>query len=192
MESDGPVAPNSVSPDGTLLVFRQGPPANTDLSLLHLDGDLSTESLLGAEFNETNGDISPDGRWLAYQSNASGRSEVYVRPFPNVNDGQWLISTGGGTKPMWGPDGRELFFRSGSSVVAVPVQTEPTFTHENPQPLFDGPYWFTAPGRGYDITPDGERFLMIKTGSASDDAAPPKINVVLNWFQELTERVPSP
>ena len=93
---------------------------------------------------------------------------------------------------MWGPDGRELFFRSGSSVVAVPVQTEPTFTHENPQPLFDGPYWFTAPGRGYDITPDGERFLMIKTGSASDDAAPPKINVVLNWFQELTERVPSP
>ena len=189
-EIDGPLAPNAVSPDGTLLVFRQGQPPGYDLSILHLDGDRSTESLLDVEFDETNGEISPDGRWLAYQSNASGQSEVYVRPFPSVNEGQWLISTGGGTKPLWGPDGGELFFRSGSGVVAVPIQTEPTFTAGTPQPLFDGPYRFTAPGRGYDITPDGERFLMVKIGSVNEDAAPSQITVVLNWLEELKGRVP--
>ena len=189
-ETEGPLAPNAVSPDGSLLVFRQGPPGDYDLSLLHLDGDRSTETLLGSEFNEANGEISPDGRWLAYQSDASGQAEVYVRPFPNVNDGPWLISTGGGTKPMWGPYGHELFFRSESSVVAVPIQTEPTFTPGTPQLLFDGPYWFAAPGRGYDITPDGKRFLIIKAQSVNEDAAPSRITVVLNWFQELTERVP--
>lgn len=146
---------------------------------------------MGTEFNELNGEISPDGRWFAYQSDSSGQMEVYVRTFPDDAGGQTLVSTAGGTTPLWGLDSRELFYRSGSQLMAVPIQMEPTFTAATPQPLFDWSHRFGSPGRGYDISPDGQRFLMIKdASSATEDRAALGINVVLNWRQELLERAP--
>ena len=108
-------AAQSISPDSRTLVFveGQGPGAapDRDLYLVSLEGG-PAEVLLNTEFNEQDGRISPDGRWLAYRSNESGRDEVYVRPFPDVESGRWQVSTAGGNRAEWGPDGRELFYLS--------------------------------------------------------------------------------
>jgi serine/threonine-protein kinase len=140
---------------------------------------------------------------MAYQSNESGRGEIYVRPFPDVNKGRWQVSTNGGGSPLWSADGRELLYRSGDATVAVTVETEPTFNPGNPEDLFRGTYYpvsieqvtFTP----WDISPDGERFIMIKepettggesTAAESESVGPRKINIVLHWDVELKQRVP--
>jgi serine/threonine-protein kinase len=103
--------PFSASPDGTQLVFSQGVNTNNrDLMLLPLQGNGRPQPLVQTPFNEINGEISPDGRWLAYESNESGRLEIYVRPLPDVNSGRWQVSTEGGTRPLWARSGRELFY----------------------------------------------------------------------------------
>jgi Tol biopolymer transport system component len=127
--------------------------------------------------------LSPDGQWLAYVSNESGASEVYVRTFPSVDSARFAISVGGGTEPLWRRDGKELFFRNvRGGVFAVPVTTGRHFDHGTPQPLF------TRTGmvqqeffRSYDVHPDGKRFLMLHTGGrdASD------LDVIFNWRTEL-------
>ena len=193
-ESGNPQSPSAFTPDGRQLVFNEVNGQNTDLGVLSLEG--SSEPLLATEFSERTGEISPDGRWLAYQSNASGQNEVYVRPFPNVEDGQWLISNGGGTRPLWSRDGRELFYVApGARLMAVPVetvQTEPSFARGNAEELFGGfgGYYARAPGRTYDISPDGERFLMIKE-SGSRETSLMEFILVLNWFEELKHLVPT-
>ena len=135
--------------------------------------------------------ISPDGRWIAYQSNESGKSEIYVRSFPDVTQGKWQVSTSGGNTPLWSPDSRELFYRSGDATMAVPVETVPTFKPLIPTALFRGNYsrasWVDE--TYLDISPDGKRFLMMKEVEAE---APRKINIVVNWFEELKKRVPIP
>ena len=115
--------PHTFSPDGTMLVFREVSIANeSDLGVLSMDADGASEPLLTTEFDETNPGISPDGLWLAYQSDESGQYEVYVRPFPDVDEGRWQISRGGGTSPLWAPNGGELFFLSlRGQLTAVPV-----------------------------------------------------------------------
>ena len=116
-----------------------------------------------------------------------------MRPFPNVEDGQWLISRGGGARPLWAPDGRELFYLTpGRRLMAVGVQTEPSFAPGAAEEVFGGYY---APGGGavgrtYDISPDGERFLMIKE-SGSDETSSTEFILVLNWFEELKRLVPT-
>ena len=138
------------------------------------------------------GEISPDGRWLAYHSNESGRNEVYVRPFPNVDGGRWQISTGGGSRPAWSGNGRELFyFGPNTAMMVVAVQTTPTFSTGNPSKLFDGPWFAQQGGRTYDVSRDGQRFLMIKdatlsTTTGNQPAALPTITVVLNWNLRTT------
>ena len=103
--------------------------------------------LLRTEFNEQNAEISPDGNWLAYRSNASGQDEVYVRPFPDVDSGRWQVSTAGGVTPLWAPDGRDLFYLApGGRMMAVSVQTDATFGAGNPEVLFEGNYFFEGPG----------------------------------------------
>ena len=186
--------PHSLSPDGTRLVFQEITDTGRDLGMMAVEDERAVEALLRTAFNEHNGEISPDGNWLAYQSNASGRSEVYVRPFPDVEGGQWLISTEGGATPLWAPDGRELFYRApGGRVMAVPVQTETTFAPDNPEVLFEGNYFSGGSGRNYDIAPNGERFLMITQSGTTDDASTPtRIVVVENWLDELAQRVPLP
>jgi Tol biopolymer transport system component len=154
-----------------------------------------TEALIQTTFIEWLAEISPDGRWLAYATNESGPFEIHVRPFPNVNDGRWPISTGGGSKPVWARNGRELFYLDGTNnLMSVPVQTTGlAFSAGNPVKLLEGRYYVGAPpNRAYDVSPDGQRFLMIKDSATSDqtqNAAPPSLVVVLNWFEELKTRV---
>ena len=190
---DVSITPKSFSPDGTRLVF-QDTNRPIDISVLQLDGGGEQEQLLATEFNEQNPEVSPDGRWLAYQSDQSGRFEVYVRPFPDVNaGGQWQISTDGGTRPLWSRRGSELFYWREGGVMGVSVDLEPTFTPGAPEVVIQGPYPQGRAGRHYDISLDDSRFLMLKNPpSQREDEAEtePGIVVVLNWSQQLLERVP--
>ncbi len=128
---------------------------------------------------------------MAYQSNESGQWEVYVRPFPDVNGGRWQVSSGGGGWPLWSPDGRELFYVGSEGMMAVPIETEPTFTQGTVDLLFD--YRRTGGrDRRIDISPEGDRFLMLKQGGGLDETAEtPSIIVVQNWFEELKRLVPT-
>jgi Tol biopolymer transport system component len=190
--------PMSWSPDGQLLAFFEVNPATQrDIWVLRL-GDPSPGSgqvrkaqpFLRTQFDEAVPRFSPDGRWLAYVSDESGRYELYAQPYPGPG-GKWQISTEGGTEPVWNPNGRELFYRSGNKMMAVQITTQPTFSAGKPKVLFAGQYQPTPViNANYDVSPDGQRFLMLKP-SESAEAAPTQINVVLNWFEELKRRVPA-
>jgi serine/threonine-protein kinase len=185
--------PNSFSPDGRRLVFNQPDRPPYDLGVVNVEGDRRTELILRTPYDEYNGEISPDGRWLAYQSNESGRDEVYVRPFPKVDGGRWQVSTGGGTRPLWARNGRELFyFVEPGTVMAVPIRSGPTFAPDAPQAVFKGGPFGGFAGRHYDVSPDGRRFLMLKNEQATDDATPYRsLIVVQNWQEELKRLVPT-
>jgi serine/threonine-protein kinase len=194
--SDYPQTPNSWSADGQLLAFIENNPATGyDIWVLRM-GDPSAGSgqvrkaqpFLRTPFNESAPRFFPDGRWLAYTSNESGRFEIYVQPYPGPG-GKWQISTEGGTEPVWNPNGRELFYRSGDKMMAVDIATQPGFAAGTPRTLFEGRYEPTpATFPNYDVSPDGQRFLMLKPTEQAQ--APTQINVVLNWFEELKRRVP--
>ena len=202
-ESDEEHYPQSVTPDGTRLVFLEisGESRSFDFAVLTLDGEPAVEPLLDRDFVVSNAHLSPDGGWLAYESDASGGFEVvYVRPFPNVESGRWQISSGGGSHPLWGPDGHELFFRTlEGALMRVAIDTgdtEPAFRRGNPESLIESSAYYLNPFfRSFDISPDGQRFLMIKEGAAASDADDPfagltRLVVVQNWFEELNARVP--
>ena len=161
-----------------------------------LRGERTSALLWGpTPFDETNGDISPDGRWLAYDSNESGRSEVYVRPFPAVTTGRWQVSTSGGSRPRWSRNGRELFYwvptsEATGQLMLVPVETGATFTSRPPQLAVGRSYLAASVGRSYDVSPDGQRFLMIKD-SPTGTSPRSEFVVVLNWFEELERLVPT-
>ena len=181
--------------DGKTLVFEEGDPeTRQDLHLLSLEGEPTSRPLLKTQFTEDRPALSPDGRWIAYRSNESRQSEIYVRPFPNVEEGKWLISRDGGISPVWGPDGRELFYRSlnEEAMMIVRIETEPVFTYETPEVLFTGSY-FRSRNRNYDISPDGQRFLMLKEVEQTEEASATTQNaliIVQNWFEELKRLVP--
>ena len=151
--------------------------------------------LVQTTFEELNGEISPDGRWVVYQSNESGRDEIYVRPFPDANRGRWQISTGGGTRPLWARSGKELFYLGPSgAMMSASVEGGSTFRAGTSTRLFEGSYVLaTNPsGRTYDVSPDGQRFLMVKAAGASDKtSAPTSLIVVEHWFEELKRLVPT-
>jgi len=180
---------NSFSPDGMRLVFLGA--TTTGLQVLSMEGERTSQPLFQSQFGERQGMISPDGHWIAYDSNESGRVEVYVRPFPNVEEGKWQISRGGGASPVWGPNGRELFFRSpnGEAMMVVGFNPEPTFTPGSPVVLFTGEYTTSGAVTNYDISPDGQRFLMIK--EADEEEWQGQINVITNWFEELKRLAPT-
>ena len=185
---------NSVSPDGTRAVFHERK-RSLDLMVLRLDENRRMVPLLQAPFNEWNGEISPNGRWLAYEADEFGRSDIYVRPFPDVNSGRWDVSVGGGTRPLWARNGKEIFYlASDGALMAVPIDQGETWRAGTPAKVLEARYLGTnsgALGRTYDVSPDGKRFLMIKAGGASDrPAASPPIIVVQNWFEELKRLVP--
>ena len=193
----------SVTPDGTGVVGHQDGPSVYDIVLFPLprsgrsttsvpslsDGDTPVQDLVKTRYFEFNADVSPNNRYLAYQSNESGQFQVIVRPFPQVDSGTWTVSTAGGTRPVWARNGKELFYRDDSdAVVAVPVETfAATFTWGSPRKLFDIRVASVVPDRSYDVSPDGRRFLMVKE-SASTRAA--DIVVVLDWLEELKAKVP--
>jgi serine/threonine-protein kinase len=204
--------PDSISPDGARLVF-DGAMANADLMTLSLDRDRRAEPLVGNPmYSERNGEISPDGRWLAYQSNESQQYQIYVRPFPEVDSGRWQVSTTGGTRPLWARNGEELFYVSpDGSLMRVAVErgtASPQFGTQRGQgrPNAGGQAWRASTpsrllennyawavsdnflGRSYDISADGRRFLAIKPAT-EQNRAPTNLVVVQNWFEELKRRV---
>ena len=129
---------------------------------------------------------------MAYSSDESNQAEIYVRPFPEVNKGKWQISTNGGNNPLWSRDGRELYYRDGSNVMAVAIETTPRFRAEKPRILFPDSYVSSdVTSAGWDIHPNGKKFLMMKeVAIESQESSRPKIYIVQNWFEELKERVP--
>ena len=187
----------------TLVVTHAAGMTNADIHLLPLDGDRVSQPLIATASVETLPGISPDGRWIAYQSNESGRWAIYVRPFPNVDEGKWQVSPGTGFSPVWSPDGRELFYvaagPNGGAMMAVGYAGDPTFTPSRPERLFALPNGIGvgAPSRQWDVAPDGERFVMLREtqeDSTGNDPrqGPAELVYVGNWFTELTERVPVP
>ena len=176
------------SPDGRVLIYSdQAPKTKRDLWILNTEGDRKPSVFLQTEFNESEAKFSPDGRWVAYESDASGKFEVYVRPFPATSSGsEILISSGGGSQPRWRRDGKELlYFSNGGKLMAVDVTPSPTFKAGVPHLLFQAPIF----GGGisneifrWDMTSDGQRFLI---NTVPEDKASAPITVVLNWQAAL-------
>ncbi len=172
----------SWSPDGESFAFYEiNPMTSRDICILSIKDD-STSVFVATDANQTSPVFSPDGEWIVYTSNETGRYEVFVQPYP-VTGAKYRISNDGGIGPVWAPDGRELFYLNGDKMMVVAIETRPVFKQGTPQLLFEGRYLSSTYRAGYDIHPDGERFLMIKTEGESTTVN--RINVVLNWFEEL-------
>ena len=185
----------SVSPDGRRLIFTEtAPKTGEDVMQLELDETHRVTPLVQSPAIERNGMVSADGRWLAYESNESGRFEISVRPFPDVTRGRWQVSASGGTRPLWAPSGQELVYVSPTgALMRVGVERAPSWAATPPTQLVKEGY-VTIPGslsgRSYDIALDGQRFLMIKEGAGPDQtAAPPILIVVQHWLDELKRLV---
>jgi serine/threonine-protein kinase len=184
LTTDAPLATRMIgswSPDGNLIFMD-----NSSTYILQMDGASEPELLIEGGIFAV---LSTDGKWLAYVSMERGEPSVYVSRYsePEV---KWQISgEEGGREPVWAPDGTELFYRSEDRMMAVSIETEPTFNAGRPQVLFEGSYVsspFDPEFQYYDISPDGKRFLMLKE---AEQEAP--INIVLNWFEELKRLVPT-
>jgi tRNA A-37 threonylcarbamoyl transferase component Bud32/WD40 repeat protein len=179
--------------DGSWRVYRLGGGTQGDIFAQRTSGDTTQIMLANSEFAESGPTMSPDGRWLAYVSNETGQHEVYVRPFPQVSGGKWLISEGGGREPLWSRDGRELFYRNGTNeMVAVAVSTGSAAPPTGAQRvLFSAaPYVTDFNHRMYDVTPDGRRFVMLRLDTNDRGAAAAELVVVQNFFSELKRMVP--
>jgi serine/threonine-protein kinase len=187
-----------ITPNGTAVVFNEPVPTMAeDVLQLALDGTRRVTPLLHTKSDERNGTVSPDGRWLAYESNKSGPFEIYVRPFPNVSGGESQVSTTGGRQPLWAPrTGKELFYvGADGALLRVSVEASGATWHAGtPMKLLEGRYFTRSDasgGRTYDVSPDGQRFLMIKAPGTDAGAAPPALIVVQHWDEELKRLVPT-
>ena len=184
--------PFSWSPDGQQLTFVDvSGSAGAQIWVLRVS-DRKAQLFLQAPRLEDAPQFSPDGRWLAYASDESGRREIYVRPYPGPG-GKWQISTEGGTEPVWNRNGRELFYRIGDKMMAVDINAQSGFTAGKPRQLFERHYLpnpILNARPNYDVSPDGQRFLMVKPVE-QEQAAGTQINVVLNWTEELKRLVPT-
>jgi Tol biopolymer transport system component len=175
--------PESWSPDGRYLLLHADEPTGFDLWVLERD-TRTVRPLLVRPFNDRRAQFSRNGRWVAYMSDESGREEIYVDRFPDLGR-KTAISTDGGREPVWSRD--ELFNRQGDAVMAVTVETTVDFHAGKPRRLFVGNYTGSGGDPGFDVTPDGQRFVMIK----SDDAATLReLTLVQNWTEELNRLVP--
>ncbi len=181
--------PNAVHPDGTVVAFQKLRfETAADIWMLPLTPDGTARvPFIETEFTERNAVFSPDGRWLAYESNESGRFEIYVVGYPDA-EALRQISTDGGISPLWGPSGRELYYRNGDKMMAVELDTTAGFTVARPRVLFEAEFAFANRLRDYDIAPDGKRFLMIQL---PPEAAHSQLEVVVQWFEELRRLVPT-
>jgi len=174
------------SPDGKWLIFITdiAAPGACDILAMRPGVDTAPMPVVATAFTEISPALSPNGRWLAYSSNESGKNEIYVVPFPNARAGKWAISTGGGTEPLWSHRGTELFYRDASgNLVAVEVNTNPTFSVGRATALFPAAgYSSLRFNPQYAVGPDDRRFLMIRPLETN---TPDKLIVVENWFEEL-------
>jgi eukaryotic-like serine/threonine-protein kinase len=181
--SANPHLPMSWSPDGLTLAFdERKPSAEHDIWVLTRGSDPSPFQMTPND--ESAPTFSPDGKWLAYVSDESGRSAIWVQPFPGPG-AKWLISPEGGTEPAWSRTGTELYYRRGDRLVSVPVTPGPEFRWGRPQNVFESRYETLDGARNYDVGADGKSFVVVRT-EAADDVD--RFNVVLNWFAELRSR----
>jgi serine/threonine-protein kinase len=186
------------APDGQWLVFRLGGVGGTlgerDIWGLRPGVDSVPVEVVVTPADEKVAAISPDGRWLAYESNETGREEIFVRPFPNTGDGKWQVSIAGGTAPLWAHSGSELFYLNGNAeLVAADVLTTPTFSVGERRALFSAIQYFRgANARHYDITPDDQRFLFVGPSDFAGGDASRELIVVENFLEELQEKVGTP
>jgi len=182
----------AVTPDGARLIFTETTAqSGPDVLEVTLMGTHTITPLVQTPATERNGIVSPDGRWLAYEANDSGKLEIYVRPYPAVTSGRWQVSSGGGTQPLWSRDGRELFYVSpANALMRVGVERNSSWTVTTPTMLLKDGSVITLsgnPGRSYDVSPDGQRFLVLKPANALN--APPPQLVVVEHFDALLKRV---
>ena len=178
---------DSFLPDGSTLLYFTAAQGFSDVYTLSMEGEQASEVLLGEDYDEDMFAVSPDGRWLAYTSDETGQSEVYVRPYPNIDDYKVRVSADLGDTPRWGPEGQELFYRRGTTLMVLSVETAQEFVPGVPEELFTVN---TLGGHSsYDVSLDGQRFVMIKPGDTEEAA--PHIIVVQNWFEELNRLVPT-
>jgi eukaryotic-like serine/threonine-protein kinase len=196
--------PNSFTSDGKRLVFSVGGGGNAEgqnIATMSIEGERQVTPLLQGKFVEQNGDVSPDGRWLAYESDESGQFEVYVRPFPAVDQGRWQVSNTGGRQPAWSRDGRELFYiAADGALMSAGVQAPQggqAFAAATPVKLQDGGKYYDTEGtpnrgRTYDVSRDGLRFLRIKQIPSQTNATRGSLVVAANWFTDLKRLVPVP
>ena len=154
--------------DGRTLVYREGDAPNRDIFYVLRGAAAEPHPFATTQFDERSPAISPDSRWIAYVSNESGRDEVYARPFPQ-GDGRWQVSAAGGVEPRWSPNGRELFYRNGDTLIAAQVRTQPSFAAVQRVALFSGRYEGNVSHASYDVHPDGQRFIFVQTGEGSED-----------------------
>ena len=195
LESANTHYPLAVSPDGRQLIFSdETAQTNIDMMVMELYGTRRVTPLVQSRFTERNGTISPDGRWLAYEADDSGRFEIYVRPYPDVNSGLSVVSTAGGTKPIWARSGQELIYVSPTgALMRVGVTRGPSWSATEPSVVvkegyFTNPVWW---GRSYDVSAEGQQFLMIKEGGPDGTAPPTSLVVVQHWVEELKRLVPT-
>jgi Tol biopolymer transport system component len=185
--------PTSWSPDGKkLALWEVNPNTGIDLCILNTDRISSKAAssqdtpeprlFLQTPYYEAYPKFSPDGRWLVYSSNKSGRFEVYLTSYPD-SEKEWPVSINGGNFPIWAPSGREIFYRAGRKLMSVEIQTKPSLRLGKPKLLFEKAV------EVFDISPDGKRFLAVQPVEQEQDAT--QISIVLNWFEELKQNVPS-
>ena len=186
---------NGITPDGAAAVFNRGTPTmGRDLQQVALDGTHRVTPLLETPADERNGVVSPDGRWLAYESNSTGAFEIYVRPYPNVGGGVWQVSTAGGRQPLWARNGKELFFLGAdNALLAVAVDAGgATWNAGAPMKILEARYYTgTGSGRSYDVSLDGQRFLMIKSLVGDSAALSPNVILVQHFDEDLKRLVPA-
>jgi serine/threonine-protein kinase len=181
-------SPSAFSPGDEYLAFSRISQEGRDIMMLSLR-DRKITTFLKTPFEDTAPVFSPDGKWIAYSSDESGRREIYVQPFPGPG-AKFQVSTEGGMEPVWNPRGGELFYRNGRKSMVVPVSTQYSFSAGNPKLLFESSHLVTpSTYANYDVTPDGQRFLMLRQAESESEALT-QINVVLNWFEELKQKVP--
>jgi serine/threonine-protein kinase len=181
--------------DSILLLRANQTETFRDLLLVRQQPDAAVfDNYLTAEWNEGNPDISPDGRWVAYQSDESGENRIYVHSFPDIS-GQRSVSPGLGADPVWSPDGQKIYYRSGSQFMSVDVTTEPAFTVSAPELLFENIEYTRLQSQGWvrnwDLHPDGDRFIMVRSegGAGGGGGTLNAVYVVVNWFEELKARM---
>jgi hypothetical protein len=184
-ESSRPEKPESWSRQGNVLAFSRSEVAGPDIWVMTMDGDRTPRPFLATRFNEASPRFSPDGRWMTYTSNESGRDEVYVRPFPGPGQ-KLLVSTDGGIEPRWRGDGRELFYRHGDAVLAVDITFVPALSSSTPHVLFKGTYMDNSENSdwaAWDVVPDGQTFVLLRDFSQPRTA----VTMVQGWLQGMNK-----
>jgi hypothetical protein len=177
--------PLDAAPDGTVVYAERHPVTGWDLWTVTPDG--KTKPLVVTPSNETSARVSPDGRYVAYASDESGRNEVYASPMAGTGE-RVTVSIEGGNGPVWSRDGHELFYRAGDDLMSVDVRMAPGLVLGARRKLLDVSAYDPAYFHEFDVSADGQKFLLIRTDAA---ARPVRLDVILNWFQELTQRVPT-